>query len=51
MTEAQKFYNELIDLDFWDYTETYENDIMFIQSIINEYGVNDARKILQSYFE
>lgn len=48
---ALQLYKEFIDLDFHDYDETRENDLKFIQSLIDCYGVNDARKILKSYFE
>ena len=48
---AQKLYFEFIDLDFLDYSESYENDLQFIQTIIDAYGVQDARQILKSYFE
>ena len=50
MNEAYKLYNEFCDLDFWDYIDTFESDIIFVQTIINEYGPDEARQILKSYF-
>lgn len=51
MNKALALYKEFCDLDFMDYNETRENDILFIQELIKSYGINDARKILKSYFE
>ena len=50
MTEAINLYNELCDLDFMDYNDSYDSDISFIKSVIECYGVKDARQILKEYF-
>lgn len=49
--DALKLYYEFIDLDFMDYNDTINQDIKLIQSIIDLYGVTDARIILKNYFE
>ena len=49
--DALKLYCEFIDLDFMDYSDTINQDIKLIQSIIDLYGLTDARQILKSYFE
>lgn len=51
MAQATQLYYEFIDLDFIDYQDTKENDITFIQALIDCYGVTDARQILKNYFE
>lgn len=51
MDAAKKLYFELIDLDYMDYYETQENDLLFIQEIIKDYDITDARKILKAYFD
>lgn len=51
MNKALALYKEFCDMDYNDYNETRENDILFIQELIKSYGINDARKILKSYFE
>jgi len=48
---AIELYKEFIDLDFNDYNETLSDDINFIQSLIDCYGIQDARQILKYYFE
>lgn len=51
MAQATQLYYEFIDLDFIDYQDTKDSDILFIQSLIDCYGVTDARQILKNYFE
>ena len=51
MDAAKKLYTEFCDLDYMDYNETYNNDLLFIQELIKDYGINDARKILKACFE
>ena len=48
---ANELYNEFLDMDAGDYAETKENDLNFINSLIELYGVNNARDILKAYFE
>jgi hypothetical protein len=51
MDAAKKLYTEFCDFDYIDYSETYNSDLLFIQELIKDYGLTDARKILKSYFE
>ena len=51
MAQATQLYYEFCDMDLNDYAETYKNDIAFIQTLIDCYGVTDARQILKNYFE
>lgn len=47
MEAAKKLYFEVIDLDFMDYEETTENDLLFIAGLIDAIGEADARKVLK----
>lgn len=49
--QALALYKEFCDMDFMDYSETLESDLLFVQELITDYGLTDARKILKSYFE
>ena len=51
MAQATQLYYEFIDLDYMDYQDTKDSDILFIKSLIDCYGVTDARQILKNYFE
>lgn len=51
MAQATQLYYEFIDLDLMDYQDTKDSDILFIQSLIDCYGVTDTRQILKNYFE
>lgn len=48
---AIELYQELKDLDFLDYSDTIENDLVFIQTFIDLYGYQDAKRILLNYFD
>lgn len=48
---AIDLYNELKDFDFLDYSDTLENDLDFIQTFIDLYGYQDAKRILLNYFD
>lgn len=47
MEAAKKLYLEVIDLDFLDYEETRESDILFIAGLIDAIGEADTRKVLK----
>ncbi len=51
MKDALKLYIEFIDMDYWDHLETASDDLKFINELVKAYGIQDARKILRSYFE
>lgn len=48
---AELIYEELKDLDYLDYMDTYESDIQFIRTLIEEVGEAGAREFLAQYFE
>lgn len=43
---ANEMYVALCDMDVSDYTETYEQDICFIQSMIDRHGATAAYRLL-----
>ena len=47
MEKAKKLYFELCDMDIKDYAETIENDLLFIKNLIDCYGYQDAKNILE----
>ena len=51
MDAALKIYEELKDMDYLDYLDTYENDLQFIHTLITEIGEKAAREFLKQYFE
>ena len=51
MDAALQIYEELKDLDYLDYMDTYESDLQFIHTLITEIGANAAREYLMQYFE
>ena len=51
MDAALHIYEELKDLDYLDYMDTYESDLQFIHTLITEIGTNAAREYLMQYFE
>ena len=51
MASAQALYYLFMDLDFMDYSETYESDILFITTLIQEIGYRNAKATLQAMFE
>ena len=48
---AELIYEELKDMDYLDYYDTYESDIQFIRTLIEEVGEAGAREYLRQYFE
>ena len=51
MDAALQIYEELKDLDYLDYMDTYESDLQFIKTLIDEIGAKAAREFLAQYFE
>ncbi|MBO4541646.1 MAG: hypothetical protein J5725_00540 [Bacteroidales bacterium] len=51
MNAALQIYEELKDMDYLDYMESYESDIQFIGVLVQELGASAAREYLQQYFE
>lgn len=43
---AYEIYTKLSDMDIRDYDETRENDIAFIQTMINTHGAKKAYRLL-----
>ena len=48
---AEQLYYELCDMDINDYSENYQSDIAFINQVITLYGLENARQILNAYFD
>lgn len=48
---ATKLYNELKDMDFSDYEESTEEDLDFINELIEEKGYSTAKEILMEMVE
>ena len=46
MASAMALYELYTDMDSDDYSETYESDIKYIETLILELGYNDAKAIL-----
>ena len=46
MENAIKLYNELIDLDFMDYSDTKESDLDYLKGLIDTIGYKAAYKLL-----
>ena len=51
MDQAMQIYEELKDMDYLDYMDTYESDLQFIKTLIDEIGAKAAREFLAQYFE
>lgn len=50
MEKAIELYRAFHDLDFEDYAETAENDILFCAGLIDALGEDGARAFLYQYF-
>ena len=48
---AQELYNIYCDMDYNDHAETYDNDIYFINELLDLYGLETTKQILDNYFE
>lgn len=46
---ALELYNECLDMDFLDYTETMEKDIAFLENLIQEIGIDNTRKYINEF--
>lgn len=51
MDEAITLYNEFIDIDYMDYTETIEADLSYISELVREFGFAGAREYLRGMME
>jgi hypothetical protein len=50
MAKAMEIYNDFCDMDYMDYSEQFEQDIQFINTLLQELGEADTRKFLTQYF-
>ena len=50
MTSARVLYEMFADMDKADYLETFESDLQFIATLIQEIGYRDAKATLQAMF-
>ena len=48
---AIELYNECLDIDFLDYEDTKEKDILFLESLIQEIGEDNTRKYIAEFLE
>ena len=48
---AYEIYALCRDMDFMDYEETFDNDIAFIQALIDAIGDKDALSVLREMME
>ena len=46
---AIELYNESLDMDYMDYTETMEKDLAFLESLIQEIGIDNPRKYIMDF--
>lgn len=46
MASAMALYELYADMDAADYSETYESDLQFIATLIQEFGYVDAKAML-----
>lgn len=47
----EQLYYEMMDFDVMDYADTYEQDIQFIDALIEAVGVDTARAVLREMVE
>lgn len=50
MAQAISLYEEFCDMDYMDYIDTKEKDILFINELLKEYGLQETREILKAMF-
>lgn len=48
MKKELEIYNRFTDLDFQDYTETIEKDLLFIKSLLDTIGERDTIATLEA---
>lgn len=48
MAIAKALYEEFCDMDYMDYMETKEQDILLINELLKEYGYKETREILEA---
>ena len=51
MKEAIKIYNMFLDMDYFDYIENLDSDLLFIKSLIDTIGTADTIRTLEEYFK
>lgn len=51
MKEAIKIYNMFLDMDYLDYIENLDSDLLFIKSLIDTIGTADTIRTLEEYFK
>lgn len=47
----EQLYYEMMDFDVMDYEDTYEQDIQFIEALVEAVGVDTARAVLREMVE
>lgn len=47
----EQLYYEMMDFDVMDYEDTYEQDLQFIEALIEAVGVDTARAVLREMVE
>ena len=48
---AIELYNECLDMDYMNYIETMEKDIAFLESLIQEIGIDNTRKYINEFLD
>lgn len=50
LAQAKDLYYEFCDMDYMDYADTREEDILFIAELLKECGIRETRQILENMF-
>lgn len=46
MSKAIQLYKECMDMDFMDYSETLEKDLLFISELLKEFSYEETKEML-----
>ena len=46
MAKAIELYKECMDMDFMDYSETLEKDLLFISELLKEFSYEETKQML-----
>lgn len=46
MSKAIQLYKECMDMDFMDYSETLEKDLLFISELLKEFSYEETKQML-----
>ena len=46
MAKAIELYKECMDMDFMDYSETLETDLLFISELLKEFSYEETKQML-----